>query len=117
MLALETNTLLILFVFIAMIAGYFIGVLTESEIEKIAGKLRIDKVFSPYTIVAEIAILLALFSTNDTAYYVSISVIMIINLILSAMHSASKSDLVKVVGYAVLFTVPLLVGSFVISLV
>ncbi len=117
MLGLITNTLLMLLVFVSFPIGYFIGVFTESEIEKTAEKIRIDRIFAFYTIIAEVAVVLMLFSINSVFYALIIAVMIVINIVLSAMHSAVKSDMVKIVGYAVLFTVATLVGSLAITLV
>jgi hypothetical protein len=111
------NILLMLLVFVSFPVGYFIGTFTESEIEKTAEKIRVDKVFSSYAIIAEIAIVLLLFAINSDFYALAVSILIIMNIILSAMHASIKSDMVKLIGYGVMFTVATLVGSLMIELI
>ena len=88
---------------VAIVIGYLIGISTQEEIERIAKKIKAEKIFSYPLIIAEIVIVsLALYKYSN--YYITVSsVIMLFNLCFSALYNAEKSDLQRTLGYIITF--------------
>ena len=116
MLSIMSNILLLLLVSASFPVGYLIGTYTESEIEKVSEKLGIDRFLNIYSVLLEVFVIVSLVYLNSQLYVTIAAIIVIINLALSAFYTAIKSDLVKIVGYAVEFLVFTLVISSIILL-
>ncbi|MCL4375995.1 hypothetical protein M1558_00695 [Candidatus Parvarchaeota archaeon] len=101
----------------AIVIGYIIGISTQEEIERIAKKMKAEKIFSYPLIIAEIIIVsLALY--RYSSYYIAVSsIVMLFNLCFSALYNAEKSDLQRTLSYIITFLVPsLIIGTIIIIL-
>ncbi len=117
MIGIISDILLLLLVSASFPAGYFIGTYTESEIEKTAEALKIDRFFNVILIVAEILVLVWLSTVSNGIYFLAAAVVLITNLVLCSLYTAIKADLVKIVGYEVLFIAVSLVLSSIVLLI
>lgn len=97
--------------------GYIIGTYAESEIEDIAKKIGTERFFNVFLVLAEVLIISAMLYVGVDVYFLVSAIIITINLVLCAFYTAAKSDLVKTIGYEVLFIVLGLIASLFILLV
>ncbi len=116
MLSIMSNILLLLLVSASFPVGYLIGTYTESEIDVISEKIKIDHILNIYFIFLEVLIMLLLVYFDSQFYVTVAAIIVIINLVLSAFYTAIKADLVKIAGYGIVFLVLTLVVSSIILL-
>ena len=115
MISLLHETGLTAIVAVAIIAGYLIGIAAREELENGLKKIRIETIFSYPLIIAEVIILSVVLYSFNSYYFLTGGVLTLINIVLSAVYTARKSDLQRTINYAVLFLIPsLIIGAIII---
>ncbi len=100
---------------LSILAGYFIGITTQEEIEKKLRKFPIDKIFSYPLIAAEVLVILILLKFAVDYYFLAGNVLIIINIVLSSIYSAKKMDLQRILAYTIMFLIAnLIIGTIII---
>lgn len=105
MLPLTEEILTIIVVSTSLPLGYLLGLYTESEIEDLAEWMNINKIFGSYIVVLEAIVLTLLAFIDNPSYGIAAGIMILLNLILAAMHSAAVSNLGKTVRYQAVFLV------------
>ena len=116
MLGIINNVLILLLISLSFPIGYVIGTYSESEIEKTAEKIKIDRFFNIFLVLLEAALITALYFLNSDFYPLTASIIIVVNLCLGSFYTSIKADFVKVVGYQVVFLVVTLLSSLILIL-
>ena len=115
MVLIMQETELSVLISLSAVAGYFIGIATQEEIEKTAKKLFISSIFSYPFMLAEIVLLAVSLKSFTDYYFLTGGVFLITNLILSTFYSAEKSDLQRILLNSVILLISnLILGTFII---
>lgn len=101
----------------ALIAGYLISIATQEEIEKAARSARIEKIFGYAFITAETLAISYVLGYHSGQYFQTGGVILLVNMVFSALYNAEKSDLQRTIGYMTVYLVlSLIIGTAIIIL-
>lgn len=116
MLSLINEVIALLLSSFSFPAGYLIGAYTDSEISGVSKRIGIVRIFGLYFLVLEIAILLIAYGYADNFYIVILDVVTVSNVAVSALYTAIKFDLIKLINYQVIFLVASLISALLLNI-
>ncbi len=107
------DVLLVVLSSFAMPLGYIIGIYTEKEIRHLAETAKMHAIFSFPMIIVEIFVLSLLPRAVPVTYATLLGVVMLANMVMSALKSSTDYDLVRTTEYQLLY----LSGNLVVLMV
>ena len=115
MILLSQEIALSVLVAMSIPTGYMIGITVQDEIETLSKKLFVTKIFNFPLIIAEIIVISTVLGALNLFYFLTGGILIVINIVLSTLYSAEKSDLQRILAYTVSFLIPtLIIGAIII---